>query len=201
SATGLDPHTTICGCGSTGSTNTSIVPWLGQRLLAKRTPARSSPAASPWSCSASGGCTDTRRGLPSASAPGAALSHAAPGPPPPPIQPSEIVPSGRMTALAPALAAVAATVRTTVASANGSPLALRVEITSRMSVASSMASDPRQIGLERRQSFEIVGGSEQVDIGQRGLHTARLRAVIAPPDQRIEPDDASAAAAQPPQIG
>jgi hypothetical protein len=36
---------------------------------------------------------------------------------PPPIQPSEMMPSGRITALAPALAAVAATVRTTVASA------------------------------------------------------------------------------------
>src|SRR5262249_36580994 len=54
-ATGLDPHTTICGCGSTGSTKTSMVPWLGQRLLAKRTPARSSPAARPWSCSGAGG--------------------------------------------------------------------------------------------------------------------------------------------------
>ena len=61
--------------------------------------------------------------VPSASASCAALSTAARAQPPP-IQPSEIVPSGRITALAPALAAVAATVRTTVASANGSPVGL-----------------------------------------------------------------------------
>src|SRR5262245_40440459 len=103
-----------------------------------------------------------------------------------------------MTALAPALAAVAATVRTTVASANGSPLALRVEMTSRMSVASSMASDPGQIGLERRETFEIVRRREQVDVGQGSLHAARLRAVIAPADQGIEPDDAAAGAAHGP---
>jgi hypothetical protein len=45
-----------------------------------------------------------------------------------------MVPSGRITALAPAFAAVAATVRTTVASANGSPWAFLVEIVSRISV-------------------------------------------------------------------
>jgi hypothetical protein len=44
-----------------------------------------------------------------------------------------MVPSGRITALAPAFAAVAATVRTTVANAKGSPAALRVEMMSRMS--------------------------------------------------------------------
>ena len=99
-----------------------MVPWLGHMFFTKRTPARSSPAATPCSCSTSGGCTETRRGLPSAIASRAALSTAARAQPPP-IQPSEIVPSGRITAFAPAFAAVAATVRTTVASANGSPVA------------------------------------------------------------------------------
>jgi hypothetical protein len=46
-----------------------------------------------------------------------------------------MVPSGRITALAPALAAVAATVRTTVARANVSPLAFIVDTRSRMSFA------------------------------------------------------------------
>src|SRR5215813_9295137 len=198
-ATGLAPHMMSCGRGSTGSTNTSMVPWLGQRLLAKRTPARSSPAATPCSCSTSGGCTETRRGLPSRSASRAAARTAARAQPPP-THPSETVPSDRITALAPALAAVAATVRTTVARANGSHLAWMVEMRSRMSVASSMASDPRQMRFERREAFEIVGGSEQVDIGQRGLHPARPWAVIPPADQRIEPDDAPAAPAQAPHL-
>jgi hypothetical protein len=81
-----------------------------------------------------GGCTETSRDLPSASASRAAFSTAARAQPPP-IQPSEMVPSGRITALAPALAAVAATVRTTVASANGTPAGFRVEIISRISSA------------------------------------------------------------------
>jgi hypothetical protein len=68
-----------------------------------------------------------------ASASRAALSTAARAQPPP-IQPSDMVPSGRITALAPAFAAVAATVRTTVARANGSPWAFLVEIVSRISV-------------------------------------------------------------------
>ena len=54
---------------------------------------------------------------------------------PPPIQPSLIVPSGRITALAPAFAAVAATVRTTVASTKGVPFAFIAETRSWMSVA------------------------------------------------------------------
>ena len=124
-ATGLEPQMTTCGRGSTGSTKMSIVPWLGHILLAKRTPSCSSPGFTPRSASTSGGCTETSRERPSASASCAALSTAARAQPPP-IQPSEMVPSGRITALAPALAAVAATVRTTVASANGSPVALRV---------------------------------------------------------------------------
>jgi hypothetical protein len=43
------------------------------------------------------------------------------------------VPSGKFTALAPAFAAVADTVRTTVASAKGSPVSFRAEMSSRMS--------------------------------------------------------------------
>src|ERR1700732_4162365 len=110
-----------------------------------------------------------------------------------------MLPSGRITALAPALAAVAATVRTTVAIANGSPAALRAWMMRRMSAAESI-SDPRQIGFERRQAFEIMGGREQIDVGQRCLHAARLRAIVAPADQRIEPDDAAAAPAQGPHL-
>jgi hypothetical protein len=72
--------------------------------------------------------------LPSASASFAALSTAARAQPPP-IQPCEMVPSERITALAPALAAVAATVRTTVASTKDSPAVLRDAIVSRMSSA------------------------------------------------------------------
>src|SRR5262245_2893408 len=163
-------------------------------LLAKRTPPCSSPAARPCWSSRSGGCTETRRDLPSARASLAALRPAARAQPPP-NQPSEIVPSGRITAFAPAFAAVAATVRTTVASATGSPAALRAEMMPRMSDARS-TSYPREIRFERRQAFKIVRGREQVDIGQRRLHAARLRAVVAPADQGIEPGDAPTAATQ-----
>src|SRR6202045_2191760 len=194
SATGLEPQITTCGRGSTGSTKMSMVPWLGHMFLAKRTPPCSSPALWPWPSSTSSGATDTSRDLPSASASFAAFSTAARAQPPP-IQPCEMVPSGRITALAPALAAVAATVRTTVASTNDSPDVLRDAMLSRISSARFM-SDLRQIGLKRRETFEIVRRREQVDIGQRRLHAARLRRVIAPADQRIEPDDFSAA---PPQ--
>src|SRR5580704_7616772 len=197
-ATGLDPQTTICGRGSTGSTNTSMVPWLGHMFLTKRMPACSSPAAMPFSCSTSGGCTETRRERPSAIASRAALSTAARAQPPP-IQPSEIVPSARMIAFAPALAAVAATVRTTVASAKASPFCFIVEISSRISVA-RFISDPREIGFERREAGEIVRRREQVDIGQRRLHSPGAGAVVAPADQRIEPDDAAAAPPQTPHL-
>src|SRR5262245_21397676 len=211
-------------------------------FLAKRTPPRSSSGLWPWPSSSSGGCTDTRRDLPSAKASRAAFKTAARAQPPP-IQPSEIVPSGRITAFAPALAAVAATVRTTVASANGSPLAFMAETRSRISPARSVtdlsvvpaqagthehrhrkfscadgygsppprgrqqphsaqwASDSREIRLERREALEIVGGREQVDVRQRGAHAARRRLIIAPADERIEPDDAAAAAAQAPHLG
>src|SRR5262252_3153056 len=199
-ATGLDPHTTICGRGSTGSTKMSIEPWLGHILLAKRTPPVSSPDDTPCSASRSGGCTETRRERPSASASRAALSTAARAQPPP-IQPSEMVPSGRITALAPAFAAVAATVRTTVASANGSPAALRLEMVPRISSARAMNSYPCEIGLERREAREIVGRREQVDKGQRRLHSPRARAVVAPAEQRVEPDDAPAAPPQAAHLG
>src|SRR5262249_3445472 len=91
---------------------------------------------------------------------------------------------------------VAATVRTTVASANGSPAALRVEMMLRMSAARSMRSDPRKIRLERRQAFEIVGGSKQIHIGQGRPHAARPRAVVPPPARAIEPDNAAATPTQ-----
>src|ERR1700684_1138552 len=164
-------------------------------FLAKRTPPASSPALWPWPSSTSSGATETSRDLLSASASFAAFSTAARAQPPP-IQPCEMVPSGRITALAPALAAVAATVRTTVASTNDSPDVLRDAMVSRMSSARFM-SNLRQIRLERGETFQIVRRREQIDIGQRRLHAARLRGVIAPADQRIEPDDFSTAPPQP----
>src|SRR5437870_13021623 len=63
-----------------------------------------------------------------------------------------------------------------------------------------MASYPRQIWFQRREALEVVGGSEEVDIGQGGPHTARLRAVVPPADQRIEPDDPAATAAKAPHL-
>src|ERR1700686_828907 len=111
------------GCGSTGSTNTSMVPLLGHMFSAKRTPSRFSPALTPSSASRFSGCTETIRGSPSASASRAALSTA-PRAQPPPIQPATTFPSGRMIALAPALAAVTDTVLTTVARTNVSSAAL-----------------------------------------------------------------------------
>src|SRR5580704_6486960 len=195
SATGLEPQITTWGRGSTGSTKMSMVPWLGHMFLAKRTPPCSSPALWPWPSSTSSGATDTSRDLPSASASFAALSTAARAQPPP-IQPCEMVPSGRITALAPALAAVAATVRTTVASTKDSPDVLRDAMVSRMSSA-RFISNLRQIRLERCEALEIVRQREQIDIGQRRLHAARLRRVIAPADQRIEPDDLFASPPQP----
>src|SRR3984957_5993490 len=194
-ATGLEPQITTCGRGSTGSTKISMVPWLGHMFLANSTPPASSPVLCPWPARTSSGATDPRPDLPSASASFAAFSTAARAQPPP-IQPCEMVPSERITALAPALAAVADTVRTTVASTKDSPAVLRDEILSRMSSARFM-SDLRQIRLERRETFQIMRRREQIDIGQRRLHAARLRGVIAPADQRIEPDDFSAAPPQP----
>ena len=45
-----------------------------------------------------------------------------------------------------------------------------------------------------------MGGGKQIDIRQRRLHAARLRAVVAPADQRIEPDNAPATAPQAPHF-
>ena len=70
-----------------------------------------------------------------------------------------------------ALAAVAATVRTTVASANSLPVDFRVAMMSRMSSARDMVI--AKIRLERRQALRFVGGGEQVDVRQRRLHAAR----------------------------
>ena len=78
--------------------------------------------------------------------------------------------------------------------------ALAARSASRMSVAWSIT-DPREIRLERREAVEIVRRREQVDIGQGRLHAARLRAVVPPADQRVEPDDAAAAPAQAPHLG
>src|SRR5258705_13302498 len=111
------------GCGSTGSTKMSMVPLLGHIFSAKRTPPRFSPGLTPSSASRFSGCTETMRGSPSASASRASFTSAA-GAHPPPINPATIVPSGRMIALAPALAAVTDTVLTTVARTNVSSAAL-----------------------------------------------------------------------------
>src|SRR5215831_8938882 len=194
-ATGLDPQTTTWARGSTGSINMSIVPWLGHMFSAKRTPPFSSPALLPCLSNSSGGSTETRRDRPSASASLAALMTAARAQPPP-IQPSEIVPSGKITALA----AVAATVRTTVASTNGSPAALRDEMMPRISVAFFIKSQPCKIGFQCRQAFEIVRGRKQIDVRQRCLHSASLRRVVPPADQRIEPGNLSAAPSQAPHL-
>jgi hypothetical protein len=80
------------------------------------------------------------------------------------------------------------------AASGGKPLARRDDAEN---VGRTMHdSYPREIRLESRQAFEIVRGGEQVDVWQRRLHAARLRAVVAPADQGIEPDDAPATATQ-----
>ncbi len=65
-------------------------------------------------------------------------------------------------------------------------------------------SNPRQIRLERSEAFEIVRRREQIDVRQCRLHAAGLRRIIAPADQRIEPDDScgsgGAAAASPRRV-
>src|SRR5262245_23175901 len=124
-----------------------------------------------------------------------AARSTAPRAQPPPIQPPLMVPSARITALAPAFAAVAATVRTTVAIAKDSPLALTELTRSRISGARVM-SDLRQIRLQRFETREIMRGTEEIDIGQGRAHSSRDRRVIAPADHRIEPGDLPAAAAQ-----
>ena len=75
------------------------------------------------------------------------------------ILPDGTISQGWITALAPALAAVAATVRTTVASAKGSPFAFMSEMWSRMSAAWSMARPFRswQDTVRVRQGFRDYG--------------------------------------------
>src|SRR5262245_18003281 len=138
-----------------------------------------------------------RRTLPSSSACAAAL-RAAPTAQPPPIQPIT-VPSARITALAPALAAVASSVRTTVATAKGwrSPR-MRV-MQSAMSSVSSMRillpSQPGQRVLERGEAGEIVRRSEEIDMRQGRGHAGGDRGVVAPAQHRVEPDNTARAPA------
>src|SRR5262249_47984743 len=107
------------------------------------------------------GGTDIRRGRPSLKAARAALTTAASAQPPP-IQPAVTEPSRRIRALAPALAAVTATVRTTVASANGSPAAFIAFTASRTSIGCCLEGGghrrrhARRIGVEGGQRLEIV---------------------------------------------
>src|SRR5262249_16545416 len=174
--------------------------WMGQRFRAKRTPARSSRAAKPWSCSARGGGTETRRGLPSASASCAALSTAARAQPPP-IQPSEMVPSGRITALAPAFAAVAATVRTTVASANGSPAALRLGVGPGVTSARRLKSYPWGDGRGAPPAGAYGWRRRAGERGWGGGVGGGARGVVGPAEQGVEPDDAPAAPPQAAHLG
>src|SRR5262245_56688860 len=182
------------GCGSTGSTKISIVPLLGHMLETKRTPSRVSPGLTPSSSRRFSGCTDTMRRPPSASASRAAFSTA-PRAQPPPIQPATMVPSGRMIAFAPALAAVTDTVRTTVASTKACSAAF---ISATRSITSTCApiSQPRQIGFERAQALQRVGRRVEIDMRQRGLDAGGLRRVALPSRHRVEPDNAAAAPRQ-----
>src|SRR6202167_37952 len=134
------------------------------------------------------------RGSPSASAPRAAFSPA-PLAQPPPIHPATIVPSGRIMAFAPALAAVTDTVRTTVASTKACSAAF---ICATRSITSTCApiSKPRKVRFERRQALQRVGWRIEVDIWQRRLNTARFGRVTLPSHHRVEPDNAAAAAAE-----
>ena len=194
---GVAPHTSSSGCGSTGSTNTSMVPWLGHMFRANSMPPclgrprHQAPAA--------------RR--PAAPRPGAAgrrssaaraASRTAARAQPPPIQPADMVPSLRIRALAPALAAVSATVRTTVATAKGSPDAFSALSRPARRPACSWSRGPleaRQIGLERRQRPQVVRRGEQIDERQGRLHAPRARLVAVPADHRVEPHDALGSAA------
>src|SRR6516165_10050919 len=171
-----------------------MVPWLGQKLAAKRTPSRLSPAFTPSSARRSSGRTDTMRGSPSASASRAALSTA-PRAQPPPIQPATIVPSGAMIALAPAFAAVTDTVRTTVARTKARSAAF---ICATRSITSTWAPmlQPPEIRFERRQTFERIGRRIEIDMWQRGADAGGDRRVALPCHHRVEPDDAAAAFCQ-----
>src|SRR4051812_46642969 len=174
----------------------SMVPLLGHMLAAKRTPSFVSPALTPSSASRSSGCTETMRGSPSASASRAAF-NTAPRAQPPPIQPATMVPSGRMIALAPALAAVTDTVRTTVARTNVSSAALSratSSITSTWALI-RMFLELRQIRLELEQAAQRIGGRIEIDMRQGGLDAGGLGRIAPPRHHRIEPDDAAAAPA------
>src|SRR6267378_757225 len=192
------PRMTSDGCGSTGSTKISMVPWLGHILLAKRMPSRFSPGLTPSSASKSCGCTDTMRGSPSANASRAAF-NTAPRAQPPPIQPATMVPSGRMIAFAPAFAAVTDTVRTTVARTNASSAALSWvtrSITSTCLVIGLPPSELRQIGLKLGQAFERIGARVEIDMRQCCLDAGSLGRIALPRHHRIEPDNAAAAFCQ-----
>src|SRR6185312_401127 len=111
---------------------------------------------------------------------------------PPPTQPA-MRPSAAITALAPGLAATAATVRTTVANTKGSPLALSSSASFVTSSAADivLSSGPRQMRRQCRQALQVVRGREQVDMGQGGGHSTGDRLIALPTQQGIEPDDAA----------
>src|SRR5579864_985822 len=134
------------------------------------------------------------RGSPSASASRAAFSTA-PLAHPPPIHPATMVPSGRMMAFAPALAAVTDTVRTTVASTKACSVAF---ICATRFITSTCApiSKPRKVRFERGQARQRVRRRIEIDVWQRRLDTARFGRITLPTHHRIEPDDAAATAAE-----
>src|SRR5262249_28263423 len=70
----------------------------------------------------------------------------------------------------------------------------------KISVAFFIKSQPCKIGFKCRQAFEIVRGRKEVDVRQRRLHSARLRRIVPPADQRIEPGNLSAAPSQAPHL-
>src|SRR6185437_6051400 len=151
---------------------------------------------------ASSGRTRMRRARPSTSAFAAAFLTA-PKVQPPPTQPIT-VPSARSTALAPLRAAVAPSLRTTVATAKGcsSPFMRAMQsMTSSMSLLICRSLEVPERRLERREAVEIVGRGEEIDIRQRRGHAARRRRIALPAQQRIEPDDAPRPALQLPHLG
>src|SRR6185437_2463570 len=146
---------------------------------------------------ASSGRTRMRRARPSTSAFAAAFLTA-PKVQPPPTQPIT-VPSARSTALAPLRAAVAPSLRTTVATAKGcsSPFMRAMQsMTSSISLLICRSLEVRKCGLERREAVEIMCRGEEIDIGQCRGHAARRRRIALPAQQRIEPDDAPRPALQ-----
>src|SRR6516162_10644311 len=59
---------------------------------------------------------------------------------------------------------------------------------------------PREKRFQGSKTLEVMGRREEVDIRQCGLHAARLRTIVPPADQGIEPDDPAAAPAEPPHF-